>query len=394
MTLPRSVIPASDGLAGLAGLAAALAVAAWLGLHPIIATGLILLGAATPMLLAEVARAGPAGAAQDMRAWQRPARWLLGFVVATLPFAVLMAAWAGAWSWIIPWLIVAPAFVLRWLSEARRGRAWDGSALPLRLGEALARRDSAALRRLGEPARLWTLKAFFIPLYAASLWGIVGRAGEAFDVGAWLVTAALTAYVVDLTFGLAGYVFASDALGTGLRSTQRRVFGWVVCMACYPPFLLLWPDAAEVLLHELRWPEEVGASLAWTAAVAVMFAILAVYVWSTVAFGLRISNLANRGVVTHGPYRLMKHPAYFAHVANAWMTVLVLLPLAGTAPGPGALLAAAGLTVVYRLRAMTEEAHMSEDPAYRAYAAWIAAHGLLARLRRFGATRLRALHSP
>jgi protein-S-isoprenylcysteine O-methyltransferase Ste14 len=36
---------------------------------------------------------------------------------------------------------------------------------------------------------------------------------------------------------------------------------------------------------------------------------------------------------------------------------------------------------IYFMRAKTEERHLMRDPEYRAYAAWIAQHGLFARIR-------------
>lgn len=39
-----------------------------------------------------------------------------------------------------------------------------------------------------------------------------------------------------------------------------------------------------------------------------------------------------------------------------------------------------GLNLVYFLRARTEERHLSWDPDYRAYAAWIEQHGMFRRV--------------
>ena len=57
-----------------------------------------------------------------------------------------------------------------------------------------------------------------------------------------------------------------------------------------------------------------------------------------------------------------------------------------------------GVNLIYFLRARTEERHLSRDPVYREYTAFIAEHGLLAVARRFvegSAVRLAArLRSP
>ncbi len=73
----------------------------------------------------------------------------------------------------------------------------------------------------------------------------------------------------------------------------------------------------------------------------------------------------------------MKHPAYFAHAGNAWIITPIFLPAAGIALGPSQLLVPIAFTLLYRLRSLTEERHMSEDPAYVAYIGWIARHGLV-----------------
>ena len=46
---------------------------------------------------------------------------------------------------------------------------------------------------------------------------------------------------------------------------------------------------------------------------------IAVYSWATISFGIRFSNLTNRGIITNGPYRYTKHPAYIAKNLSWWM---------------------------------------------------------------------------
>ena len=133
---------------------------------------------------------------------------------------------------------------------------------------------------------------------------------------------------------------------------------------------------------EVLWPRLLNDTVTSWIGAGVMLVVLTLYISATVVFGLRFSNLTNRGVITSGPYRLMKHPAYFAHVVNAWVIVFVLLPAAGTPPSLGMAVVPVAFTVFYRARALTEERHMREEPAYREYEAWIAEHGLLARLMR------------
>ena len=57
----------------------------------------------------------------------------------------------------------------------------------------------------------------------------------------------------------------------------------------------------------------------------VLVVLTAIYAWATVAFGLRFSNLTYRGVLTNGPYRFTKHPAYLAKNTFWWLETLPFL---------------------------------------------------------------------
>ena len=53
-----------------------------------------------------------------------------------------------------------------------------------------------------------------------------------------------------------------------------------------------------------------------------ILALTVIYVWATVMFGARFSNLTHRGIITSGPYRFTKHPAYAAKNIAWWMIAL------------------------------------------------------------------------
>jgi protein-S-isoprenylcysteine O-methyltransferase Ste14 len=105
-----------------------------------------------------------------------------------------------------------------------------------------------------------------------------------------------------------------------------------------------------------------------------------VYVWSTAAFGLRFSNLTHRGIITHGPYRWTKHPAYLAKNLSWWMISVPFVAGSGWLVAIQSCLMLAAVNLIYYLRAKSEERHLAADPVYRDYQAYIARHGLCARL--------------
>ncbi len=91
--------------------------------------------------------------------------------------------------------------------------------------------------------------------------------------------------------------------------------------------------------------------------------LTAIYAWATFAFGIRFSNLTYRGVLTNGPYRWTRHPAYLSKNLFWWLSAMPFLVTTGS------LLEAVRNTVflgvisaIYYWRARTEEAHLlAED---------------------------------
>ena len=58
--------------------------------------------------------------------------------------------------------------------------------------------------------------------------------------------------------------------------------------------------------------------------------MLSVYGWAALSFGIRFSNLTHRGIITSGPYRFTKHPAYVAKNISWWLISIPFLPADGS----------------------------------------------------------------
>ena len=277
-------------------------------------------------------------------------------------------------------VVVAPAYLLRALM-LERGTWFSGAATQIiRFAQGHAKAPNR------NALHVWVLKAFFIPIYALFLVNVINasRTMPLDTPAAWLVFAVTACYTIDLAFGLAGYVFASNNLVPTIRDTNPSPLGWVVCLVCYPPISHHWPAALSVAALEVRWPQLATMSQDPVVLVgaAAMLLAMAVYIPATVVFGLRFSNLTNRGVITSGPYRLTKHPAYLAHIVNAWVIVCIFLPASGARFTWDLVLVPLAYTVLYTLRMKTEEAHMRSDPDYQRYEEWIGRYGAVARLSR------------
>ena len=174
-------------------------------------------------------------------------------------------------------------------------------------------------------------------------------------------------FVVDVLLFAVGYGVEHPWLGNEIRSVEPTLLGWLAALLCYPPLNWLSLDA-------LGWfsaadPHFQSPAFQVAAGVAMLLGV-GVYAWATVALGLRASNLTNRGIVTTGPYRWVRHPAYVAKNFSWWIGAIPLfLKLAFTDPWAvvPAILGTAAWSGIYVLRALTEERHLGTDPDYRAY---------------------------
>jgi protein-S-isoprenylcysteine O-methyltransferase Ste14 len=265
------------------------------------------------------------------------------------------------------------------------------SILALRALRALATSPARTLReglpyddRLGLLTIL--LKGFFAPLMVLSLFDFTGTmiANGAYVVahasairtdflrvfnahGFWFLFQLIL--FLDVLFFTVGYLVEHPALGNEIRSVDPTWLGWAVALACYPPLngltnkMLGWsatdfPQFGNPVLH--------------VAVSSLLLILMAIYVSASVALNLKASNLTHRGIIDHGPYRFVRHPAYVCKNLAWW---LGSIPAIATAwdqrSAVDALLVAtstAAWTGVYVLRAVTEEDHLRRvDGEYDAY---------------------------
>jgi len=207
--------------------------------------------------------------------------------------------------------------------------------------------------------------------------------GAIFFVRNWGILQTLM-FTIDLAFALVGYACTLKLFGTHIRSAQSTLFGWVICLSCYAPFqqvtgnaFLSYDGGAR---FEILWADYPVVCAIWA---GIVLTLLAIYTFATVQFGVRFSNLTNRGVLTNGVYAWTKHPAYITKNTMWWF---IAVPFFVTTDWEDALRACLHLALtnyVYYCRAKTEEKHLSEDEIYRRYVTWIDGHGVVAKIRQF-----------
>lgn len=425
-TAPADPRPASDvsagvGLAGLAGLFAWLLICRnW----PAIADLFMLPGPRAPMPGPYAAAAAVVFSAIPMVLWSvladkvhrrpstgidwtspRPVRAILD--VSMTKIAGLWATWAligflycvARWYWRGNYLfamdvlgaLAGPLFVLSvpyvlWLDRVLvnpRDGAWHFGAM-------LIGREAYDREEVWHHLRAWAVKGFFCAFMISILPGgfaaVVMMDFAAITTDPVRLARGLTEvlFLIDVQIAMVGYLLTLKPLDAQIRSANPYLAGWVAALMCYPPFILMGAggplDYHAGTADWAHWMQGYPALL-WAWGGLLVF-LTAVYAWATVAFGLRFSNLTYRGVLTNGPYRFTRHPAYLAKNLFWWCETLPFLAVtASLTDAVRNTVVLALVSGVYFWRAKTEERHLlAEDAKYRAYHAWMERHGPITRV--------------
>jgi protein-S-isoprenylcysteine O-methyltransferase Ste14 len=236
--------------------------------------------------------------------------------------------------------------------------------------------------------RTWAVKGFFLPLMFTFLcnnlpglhWHAEHAAGfKQLFHGAeanLALSQALFNYLnnfifsIDLAFVACGYVLTLRLVQSHVRSAEPTMLGWTAALVCYLPFWKMIGDLYLGYWSDGNWESKLSQYpvLLYSCGIGILI-FETIFVWATISFGLRFSNLTHRGIVTKGPYYFTKHPAYISKICAFFLTALPWIDSRGFGQGLRNLFMLAGLSFVYWLRAKTEERNLSSmDPAYSMYA--------------------------
>ena len=235
---------------------------------------------------------------------------------------------------------------------------------------------------LGQHLLGWLIKGFFLPLMFIAMCDGLSKflssdISQMATFKAWFDFLFDFLYFIDVGLVSMGYLMTFRLTDTHVRSAEPTMLGWSAALVCYEPFWSLFGRQYLAYDSGYTWGQWLWnypvAYCVWGTAI---LALVVIYVWATVAFGARFSNLTHRGIITNGPYRWTKHPAYIAKNLSWWLISIPFLTQETPSDALRQCLLLLGLNGLYVLRAKTEEWHLSRDPDYIRYARWIEEHGL------------------
>lgn len=418
---PRSAVSAGVGLVGLIGLFSYLLIArhapeiaAFLGVDwagrgrmdgPVSAVASVL-ACGLPMVLWSLfvdkvhrnpstgidwSRRRPWRETLDISLTKLAGLWTTWGLIA-LGYATMRFYWSGQYEFsmgllarVAPWLLLVSVPYMLWLDrhlvEPRDGCYAFGRWL-------VAPGARVEGRAIGHHFRAWAVKGFFtafmlsiVPGNFASLVSVEMSEvlANPYMTGLWAIN---LLYLVDVHIATVGYILTLRPLDAHIRTANPYGMAWVAALICYPPFILMNGGPLDYQVGGADWGYWLAGHdtlmAVWGAALIVLIGI---YAWATMAFGIRFSNLTHRGVITHGPYALTRHPAYISKNLSWWVGSLPFLVTSGSwVEGARNTALLALVSGVYYWRAKTEEKHLLADPAYQVYWNWAQANALIPRL--------------
>ena len=403
---PASAVSTGSGLVGLCGLFSWMAFAKYNGMDGTWSALANVLACGLPMVLWSVfvdkvyknpttgidwSTKRPLKEILDTSLTKLAGLWAIWGIIAAA-YCIFRFYWRGDYLFamemmeaVAPYLLALSIPYVMWLDrhlKQPRDGSWHFGALILGIGG----HDKTLV---AHHLRAWAVKGFFCAFMLSIVPGGFGEVVRApwaeiltnpVTLSNWLIS---LMFVIDVAFATVGYLLTMKPLDSHIRTANPFMMGWVAALMCYPPFVLMGGDSPlQYKVNTESWSYWFGGNPVVLAIWGGLLVLLtAWYAWATVAFGIRFSNLTNRGVLTHGPYAWTKHPAYLAKNTFWWLETLpFLVTSASLVDAIRNTVILAMVSGVYFWRAKTEEKHLRlDEPVYADYAQWMDEHGPITR---------------
>ena len=205
------------------------------------------------------------------------------------------------------------------------------------------------------------VKIFYVPLmlnfFFSNYSSVMRTDWQNFNFRFSYVNILSVIFTIDTLYFVFGYLFEHKLLKNVVKSVESTSLGWAVALASYPPFnsistrYLGW-YSSDYFFLPIEWVDYLFKIL--------IVLLLLLYLWATLSLGTKCSNLTNRGIVRGGAYKYIRHPAYTGKVLAWWIMGLSRLSI-------GMIFSLSAWTLVYFMRAITEERHLIKDRDYKKY---------------------------
>jgi protein-S-isoprenylcysteine O-methyltransferase Ste14 len=263
-----------------------------------------------------------------------------------------------------------------------------------RIIEAVKKREKIPKRDTFQFLLMWAVKIIFIPLmyfWLITTTTILLNFNWTLSPEKLASGLFVTGLSIDLLIGTSGYLLSSKIFKSEIISTDTYWLGWLSCLICYPP-LLYFLQLASTQTDNTTWSNYFDPSqpVYWVWATILSCSWIA-YWASTLSFGIRFSNLSWRGLVDTGLYKYTKHPAYISKNLYWWMYTIPFIGAETWLETTRNILGMTTLSLIYLLRAKTEERHLLQFKEYQEYSKEIEAKGAISKIKKITRSILKCL---
>jgi len=227
----------------------------------------------------------------------------------------------------------------------------------------------------------WIVKWFFGPMMLTSLleYGNIGYvfftttvfpsflSRQFFDTFLYPTLLSII-FLVDLVPFVLGYCLEGKLFNNTIRSVNPYLWAWCFALLCYYPFYQMFSLFLWSVTHTYPYFHNTYVHIFFC---SLLLIFIGIYARASPTLGLKASNLTNRWIVSHGPYKYIRHPAYVCKNIARWIGILPFLTQAIADANiwrfVALILGISGVSFVYYMRALSEEWHLNEDPEYIQY---------------------------
>lgn len=217
------------------------------------------------------------------------------------------------------------------------------------------------------------MRTYFIPvmvvqIYTNMTYSLLYTSNDfyGFDVLAIMYWITTSLWLMDVINASLSYGIESRWIENRSRSIDMTFSGWAVCLMCYAPLNnvtgelfffapnLVTHNTADLVIENIHF---------LYIAKGVEIFLLACHIYTDVSLGPSIANITLKKLQTRGFYGLVRHPGTTLKLAF-WLTQSVIYKGFWNVKVIGHF----GMwAIIYALRALTEERHLSHYEEYRAY---------------------------
>jgi protein-S-isoprenylcysteine O-methyltransferase Ste14 len=178
-------------------------------------------------------------------------------------------------------------------------------------------------------------------------------------------------YFISAVLYFISYIFYSD-----VKNTDTTPLGIVSCLCCYIPFKnivdkFIIPYPERIKEFSTGSPD---GFFTWIFYIIAFVAIITCFC-GLFSLMLKSSNLTNRGTITRFPFNIIRHPIYSGRIALWWIfiiSIIVTIPentlfSAHLSKISGAIMYGIFYTIIYTLRAISEERNLLTNDEYKQY---------------------------